>query len=205
MSELNPAQQRTREIAREVLVEAFGASATPFVPVPFVDDYLLGRLLRRVARKVLARHGQDVEGLPKAIVKAYVDAGASSLASSIVVGAARFVVRKVAMVLDVKKSHDVFGECIAFALGLDIAASNGWATPAGAAQLGAAMHRTLKVVGSGTVEGLARAGREAFAKGSHAGGSRLEQLSEAVAAEVEKTRNQLESVLRNEVQRPPGA
>ena len=64
--------------------------------------------------------------LPESIVDAYVKEGASSLGKSIVVGAASFVVRKVAIVLDVKKSYDVFGESIAFALALDLAAANGW-------------------------------------------------------------------------------
>ena len=56
--------------------ESFGASATPFVPVPFVDDWMLSRLLRRIAGKVLARHGVTVAAreLPKKIVDAYVEA-----------------------------------------------------------------------------------------------------------------------------------
>jgi hypothetical protein len=39
----------SREIARDVLLEALGSSATPFVPVPFLDDWLVARLLLRIA------------------------------------------------------------------------------------------------------------------------------------------------------------
>jgi hypothetical protein len=204
----NGARDRTREIAREVLLEAFGASATPFVPVPFVDDWMLARLLRRIAAKVLARHGITSSALPKAIVDAYVEAGAPSTASTVLVGAARFVVRKLAVVLDVKKSHDVFGESIAFALGLDVAVPHGWANEAGAAHLGAAMYRTLQIVGSGALEALVRAARDGFARGGDRSDgdktdgpspTRLDHLSEAIAGEVERARNQLEPVLRFQV------
>ena len=68
------------DIARDVLVEAFGASATPFVPVPFVDDYLVARLLRRIAGKVLARHDVVSPELARAIVVAYVKEGSPPLA-----------------------------------------------------------------------------------------------------------------------------
>ncbi len=186
------AERRAREVAREVLVEAFGASATPFVPVPFVDDWMHARILRRIAGKVLARHGLASPTLPRGIVDAYVKEGAAPLAQSIVVGAARFVVRKVAIVLDVKKSYDVFGESIAFALALDIAAANGWAHDSGAARLGGAIHRTLGIVGSGAVEALVRAGREAYT-GGHV------PLGDAIGQEVVKIRVQLEPVLRREL------
>ena len=43
------------------------ASATPFVPLPFVDDFLLARLLRRIAAKGLARRGLGSKTLPKSI------------------------------------------------------------------------------------------------------------------------------------------
>ena len=199
VSDITPAAvDRTREIAREVLLEAFGASATPFVPVPFVDDWMLARLLRRIAGKVLTRHAVTTPDLPRLIVDAYVKAGQSSMASTILVGAARFVVRKLAVVMDVKKSHDVFGESIAFALGLDIAVINGWATEAGAAHLGAAMYRSLQIVGSGALEALVRAARDGFTR-SGADTKRLDHLSEAIAGEVEKARKQLEPVLCFEV------
>lgn len=182
------------EIVREVLAEAFGASATPFVPVPFLDDYLHARLLRRIATKVLARHGLASATLPKAIVDGYVKEGASSFARSVVVGAARFVVRKVAIVLDVKKSYDVFGESLAFALALDLAAERGWVHDGAAARLGGALHRTLQTVGSGALEALVRAVREAAmtATGPAA-------LGAAISAEIDKIRLQLEPVLRREV------
>lgn len=192
---------RTREIAREVLIEAFGASATPFVPVPFVDDWMFARLLRRIAGKVLAKHagpGQEAmtADLAQKITDAYVKTGAPSTAESIAVGAARFVVRKLAVVMDVKKSHDVFGESIAFALALDMAVKNGWATAAGADHLGAAMHRSLQVVASGAIEGLVRAGRDAIARGIS-----KDRVGDAIGREVEKLRDQLDPVLRYEIQR----
>jgi hypothetical protein len=187
-------EKRAREIARDVLLEAFGASATPFVPVPFVDDWMHARILRRIAGKVLERHGLASASLPEVIVRGYVKEGASSLGVSILVGAARFVVRKVAIVLDVKKSYDVFGESIAFALALDIGASRGWAHDAGGARLGGAIHRTLQVVGSGAIEALVRAARDAYTGGQV-------PLGGAIGQEVGKIRAQLEPVLRREL--PP--
>jgi hypothetical protein len=194
---MDEAQARAREIAREVLLEAFGASATPFVPVPFVDDWMLARILRRIAGKVLGKHGLTSPSLSRAVVSAYVAAGAAPLGTSLVVGAARFVVRKVAVVLDVKKSHDVFGESIAFALALDLGATDGGATEAGAAALGAAIYRTLQVVGSGTVEALVRAAREAVARG------KAKEMGEAIGREVDKARDQLGPILRHEITRGP--
>jgi hypothetical protein len=181
------------DIVRDVLVEAFGASATPFVPLPFVDDYLRARLLRRIANKVLARHGLGSPSLPEAIVRGYVKEGATSLGRSIVVGAARFVVRKVAIVLDVKKSYDVFGESIAFALALDIAAARGWVHDGSAAKVGGAIHRALQSVGSGALEALVRAARDAAGSGGAAA------VGGAIGAEIEKIRLQLEPILRQEL------
>ena len=183
----------TTDIARDVLLEAFGASATPFVPVPFVDDWMFARLLRRIAGKVLARYGVDSPVLAKAIVDAYVKAGASRLATSILVGAARFVVRKVAVVLDVKKSHDVFGESIAFAIALDVASERKWIHD-DADALGGAMHRAVAASASGALEGLVRAGREAFAAG---GGP----FAGALGDEVDKLREQLRQALELEMGR----
>jgi hypothetical protein len=182
------------DIVRDVLVEAFGASATPFVPVPFVDDYLHARLLRRIADKVLARHALVATSLPKAIVDGYVTEGASSLARSIVIGAARFVVRKVAVVLDVKKSYDVFGESIAFALALDVAAGRGWVHDRSAIRVGGAIHRTLQSVGSGALEALVRAVREAAGNARETAG-----LGGAIGGEIEKIRLELEPILRREL------
>lgn len=191
---MNEIQARTREIARDVLLEAFGASATPFVPVPFVDDWMLERIIRRIAAKVIAKHGLTTP-LARSIVDAYVAAGATPLGTSVLVGAARFVVRKVALVLDVKKSHDVFGESIAFALALDLGASSGAATEAGAAALGAAIYRTLRVVGSGTLEALVRASREAVSRGQP------KEIGDAIGREIDKTRDQLGPILQHEMTR----
>ncbi|MDB4944301.1 MAG: hypothetical protein JWP97_3835 [Labilithrix sp.] len=188
---------RARAIAREVLVEAFGAGATPFVPVPFVDDWLFARLLRRIAGKVLARHGlTSPRELPEVLVKAYFDEEPSSIAKSVAVGAARFVVRKLAVVLDVKKSYDAFGQSIAFALALDLAAERGWLHEASVERVGAAVHRTLKVVGSGAIEALGRAGRDAFAHGGRP------QLAEAIGGQVDHMRAVLEPVLRAQLRVP---
>ena len=197
METAEQAHARAREIVRDVLVEAFSASATPFVPVPLVDDWMFGRLLRRIAGKVLARHAlTSPPELPQVIVAAYFDAGSSSVVKSVAVGAARFVVRKLAIVLDVKKSYDVFGKSIVFALALDLAAANGWLHEASAERVGAAVHRTLLVVGSGAIESLGRAGRDAFKRGGP------KQLGAAMAAEVERARAQLEPVLRHELRLP---
>ncbi len=191
------ASERARAIAREVLVEAFGASATPFVPLPFLDDWVLARLLRRIAGKVLARHGlTSPPELARVIVDGYVHEGSSSLARSVVVGAARFVVRKLAIVLDVKKSYDVFGQAIVFALAIDLAAAQGWLHEASAERVGAAVHRTIQIVGAGAIESLGRAGRAAYAAGGPS------QLADAVAAEVDRTRGILEPVLRQELRVP---
>lgn len=66
----------SREVIRLVLVEAVGSSITPFVPVPFVDDYLVARLFRRITPKVAERNGQAMkEAVAKAIVEGYTRAG----------------------------------------------------------------------------------------------------------------------------------
>lgn len=112
----------TTALVKDVLAEALGSSATPFVPVPFVDDWIFARLLGRIARKVMHRRARPVQDpWVKALIASYTDSGTRPLAERAVVGAARFVVRKIAVVLDVKKSHDVFGEAIAFAVALDLA------------------------------------------------------------------------------------
>ncbi len=185
---------RSREIARLVLVEAVGASATPFIPVPFVDDFLRTQLLKRVATKVLARHEPPAKDLAGAVVSAYDKAGASPLASSIAVGAARFIVRKLAVVLDVKKSYDVFGQSLAFAIAIDIAATEGWLTAHGAERIGAAIHHVLESASSGALESLGRAGRLAYAKGGSPS-----VLAEAIGAEVDQTRAALETAMRKEL------
>src|SRR4051812_344529 len=96
-------EKRRRELVTAVLVEAVGSSLTPFVPVPFVDDYLLRRLLQRIVRKVADHGGKPVSPtLEKAVVEGYTRAGAAPLGQRALTAAARFVIRKVAVVLDVK-------------------------------------------------------------------------------------------------------
>jgi len=196
------AQARTRAIARDVLLEAFGASATPFVPLPFVDDWMQAQLLRRVATKVLRRHGLATVTLPRVLVDAYVGEGASPIGTSLAVGAARFIVRKVALVLDVKKSYEVFGESIAFAIALDVGAARGWAHDAGAARLGGAMYRSLRIVGSGAIEALVRAGRDAAQAPQGAAGAKAygsQQLGDALGREIDAIRGKIEPVLAREL------
>jgi hypothetical protein len=198
-------KKTARGLVAVVLVEAVGSSITPFVPLPFVDDFLFARLLRRIARKILERTGTFVPpDLPKAIVTAYTDAGATPLAERALVAAARFVVRKVAVILDVKKSHDVFGEAIAFALALDVAAEDGVVNEATAPALGAAVHRALKVVGGGAIEVLVRATQAAFErneamKESSIASTRFERVAESVTKHVDDARDQIAAALRWEL------
>ena len=104
--------------------------------------------------------------------------------TSVLVGAARFVVRKVAVVLDVKKSHDVFGESIAFAIALDVASERKWIHD-DADALGGAMHRAVAASASGALEGLVRAGREAFAAGGGPFGDEVDKLREQLRQALE--------------------
>jgi hypothetical protein len=200
-----PSTKRTaRGLVAVVLVEAVGSSITPFVPLPFIDDFLFARLLRRIARKVLERTGAVVPSdLPKTIVDAYTEAGATPLAERALYAAARFVVRKVAIVLDVKKSHDVFGEAIAFALALDIAAEDGVVDERTAPALGAAVYRALKIVGGGAIEVLVLATRAAFEKNEGAKdaptSSRFERVAESVTKQVDEARAQIATALRWEL------
>lgn len=197
----------SREIARDVLLEAIGSSATPFVPVPFVDDWLVARLLRRVAKKVLVRHGIDpAPELRKAIVDGFVDAGSEPLAQRLGVGAVRFVVRKVAVVLDVKKSHDVFGQCIAFALALDVALTRGALQSWPALDVGSIIHRSVESVGSAAIEGLATAVRRAFEnektanaheRASHQ--TRAARVADAVGTHIEEAHARLASAVDQEL------
>jgi uncharacterized protein (DUF697 family) len=199
----NDARKGNRALVSLVLVEAVGSSMTPFVPLPFVDDYLLARLLRRIARKVLERAGQPSDELvTKAIVEGYVHAGDTGLGEKAVTAAARFVVRKVAVVLDVKKSHDVFGEVIAFALALDVAAELGGVHPTTSLALGGAIFRSTQSVGSAALEVLTRAGREAFQATSTAPeSSRFGRVAEAMQRQVDETRIHLDRAMRDELTR----
>ena len=184
-----------RELVGVVLVEAVGSSFTPFVPLPFVDDYLLARLLRRITRKIIERGGHEV-GRPvaKAIVEGYVRAGDTGLGEKALTTAARFVVRKVAVVLDVKKSHDVFGEAIAYALALDVAVQ---------LHVGGAIWRSTQSVGAAALELITRAGRDAFkASEGAAEGSRFGRVAEAIGRQVDEAQGHLEHLMRYELGRP---
>lgn len=203
-------RSHAREIVSLALVEAVGSSFTPFVPVPFVDDYLFGRLLRRIAIKVVERRGASGglasldKPIAKAIVAGYLRAGDSGLGEKAVTAAARFVVRKVAVVLDVKKSHDVFGEAIAFALAIDIAHGLSAIHAHTALSLGGAIHRALGGVGSQAIEVLTRAGREAFkASEGAAESSRFARVAEALGKQVDALRARLDDLLRWELTQPP--
>jgi uncharacterized protein (DUF697 family) len=191
------------EIVRLVLVEAVGSSMTPFVPVPFVDDYLVARLFRRITRKVAERGGQAVDkAVAKAIVEGYVRAGDTGLGEKALTTAARFVVRKVAVVLDVKKSHDVFGEAIAYALALDVAVRAGPIRPPIAIPLGGALFRATQSVGSAALEVLTRAGREAFEEvGDAPRSSRFGRVADAIGRQVDETQAHLERVMHWELAR----
>lgn len=205
-----------------VLVEAIGSSVTPFVPLPFVDDMLFARLLRRIARKVLVRGGESpTDPLVAAIVDGYARANETGIGETAVVAAARFVMRKVAVVLDVKKSHDVFGEAIAFALALDIAREYGTVRERSAPAVGLAIARSLRAVGSGPIELLAEAAKASFTKSSSPGAfpgaspgasaagdssadakpdpSRFARISEAVGQKVDEARMLLANVMRYEL------
>lgn len=193
----------SRGIARDVLLEALGSSATAFVPVPFVDDWLVARLLRRIAKKVLVRHEIDpTPDLGKAIVDGFVDEDAEPLAQRAAVGAVRFVIRKVAVVLDVKKSHDVFGQAIAFALALDAAIARGALQSRPAAEVGSIIHRALQAVGSAAIEGLATAVRRAFEKSGAERAShqtRAARVADAVGTHIEEAHARLAGAVDHEL------
>jgi hypothetical protein len=203
-STIASATKTARDLVRVVLVEAVGSSFTPFVPVPFVDDYLFGRLLRRITRKVIERGGtgqtEVSKPLTKAIVEGYVRAGTPPLSNRAVEAAARFVIRKVAVVLDVKKSHDVFGEAIAYALALDVAVEWRIVDDPRALMIGGAMYRATQTVGSAALEVLTRAGRDAFKAAEGAPeSSRFDRVSEAIGKQVDETRHRLEYAMRQEL------
>jgi hypothetical protein len=195
----------SREIARDVLLEALGSSATPFVPVPWVDDWIVARLLRRIAKKVLVRHGLEADKpTVKALADGFLGAGQEPLATRAAVGAVRFVVRKVAVVLDVKKSHDVFGEAIAFALALDAAVVGGALRTASPYEVGHLIHRAVSATGSAALEGLAGAVRSAFERQGAAhdrasNQTRAERVAEAVGARIDDAYARLRSSVQHEL------
>jgi uncharacterized protein (DUF697 family) len=194
---------RARDLANLVLVEAVGSSFTPFVPVPFVDDYIFARLLRRITRKVMDRSGQSVdETFAKAIVDGYVRAGDTGIGEKALTAAARFVVRKVAVVLDVKKSHDVFGEAIVYALALDVAVALSAVHVTTAPIVGGAIYRATQSVGSAAVEVITRAGRDAFAATEPTtSSSRFVRVAEAIGKQVDAAHGSLEHLMRWELRR----
>ena len=192
---------QARDLVDLVLVEAVGSSVTPFVPLPFVDDYLFARLLRRITRKVIERAKQPVdEPVVRAVVEAYLGAGETGLGEKALTAAARFVIRKVAVVLDVKRSHDVFGEAIAFALALDVAVSLETLSSGTARAVGAAIHRATKSVGAAALEVITRAGREAFkASEGAAPSSRYARVAGAIGRQVDEASAQLDRLMRHEL------
>ncbi len=147
-----------------VLGHAAGCSAAQFVPVPFLDDWAVSVLFTRIAEKVLARHsGPSEKGYAKQVAKGYLDEGGSSIGTWVLVTAAKFVLRKIAIVFDVKKSHDVFGEAIAFALALDVALEQKTLLRASPRALGATIFRAVRAVGRGPLGALASAAAAAWA------------------------------------------
>lgn len=187
------------EVAKAALVEALGSSVTPFVPLPLVDDWIVRRLLRRVAKKTTARHGvTDPAPVARRIVKGYVRAGKAGWLSSIANVTTRFVVRKVAVALDVKKSHDVFSEVIAFALALEIAAERGWHFTVEPEKLGGACLRAVRGAGGGLTDAIGKAGRAAFS-GNGTEGSRVARATEAIAQELDARRSALGDALEREL------
>lgn len=174
---------------------AVGSSLTPWVPVPFVDDWIYERLLRRIARKVMERGGiSDAARLAPAIAAAYLRAGDPSFGAKAATTLVRFVVRKVALVLDVKRTHDVFGEAIAFAMALDAAVARGAVRPEGGEAVGAAIHRSMQAVGSGLIDAMTRAGREAFA-----GGRPQERVVAAIGEHLDEVYAHLSRAMQHEL------
>ncbi|MBX3234184.1 MAG: hypothetical protein KIT84_40225 [Labilithrix sp.] len=157
---------------------AVGSSLTPFVPVPFVDDWILERLLRRIARKVMDKGGMSFDAKP--IVRSYLETGDPSFGVKAATTVARFVVRKVAVVLDVMKSHDVFGEAIAFALALDSAVRAKALDATNGPAVGAAIHRSIQAVGSGLVDAITRAGKASFKSGKP-----HQRIAEEIGAQID--------------------
>jgi hypothetical protein len=183
-------ETRARGIAESVIALAVGSSLTPWVPVPFVDDILHERLLRRIARKVLAGIGGE-----KVVAAAYLQAADPSFGAKAGTTLARFAIRKVAIVLDVKKSHDVFGEAIAFALALDSAVVAGKVTAHNGETIGRAIHAALRMVGAGLIDAMTRAGREALT-----GAKPHTRAAEAIGQHVDEAYAHLDRAMRHMLQ-----
>jgi len=152
-----------------LLLEALGASADAVRPVPFVDDWMQARLLRRVrgegARSPRARVGHVAA---RDSCDAYVKEGASGSATFDRRGAARFIGEKSRSSSSEEELRGV-RESIAFAIALDVGAARGWAHDTGAAR--SAVRCTGRYVSSARrVRSARRAGKDA-AQGAQGGGS----------------------------------
>jgi hypothetical protein len=194
-----------RSVARAVVVQALGSGVAPFVPVPFVDGWVLARLLQSIAKAVLIRRGATAtEALSKArgIVLGYVTAGKTGVRTRAAVAAARFVMRKLALVLDVKRSHDAIGEAVAFALALDVAAELGFTESVPPSELGAVIHAAICGSSSSPVSALATAAKRALTGPGL--GSRRSRLAEAIGAEADASRARLDASLRAAFGAPAG-
>jgi hypothetical protein len=189
----------TRHAVMSALLEAVGSSATPFVPLPFVDDWIVRRIFRRVARKTVRRHGvTDAKLLAKRIVKGYVAAGKSGMMRTVANVTTRFIVRKFAVALDVKKSHDVFSETIAFAVALEVCCEHGWHFTVEPKVLGKAIYRAVREVGGKLLETIGGAGSAAFgdiAADATERASHMARAADAVSAELESKREALSEAL----------
>lgn len=184
-----------------VLGHAAGCSAAQFVPVPFLDDFAVSILFARIAEKVLARHGGAEPGYAKQIAKGYLDEGGSSIGTWVLVTAAKFVLRKVAIVFDVKKSHDVFGEAVAFALALDVAMEQKTLLRAAPRGLGAAIFRSVRSVGRAPLGAIASAAVKTYRAGSEE--KKLETFQREVADQARATRVELRTAFTREAVAPP--
>jgi hypothetical protein len=172
------------DLVLDVLVEAFGSSATPFVPVPWVDDWMLARLMRRVVRKVLERHRQTKSpDFVKAVIDGYTEAASPSRGRWVVNTAARFVLRKVSVVLDAKKSHDLFGEIIAFSLALDRVTARKRLDTVAPERLGEILHRSVKTSDTALLTAILRSISKRPV--GAALGAQLDQLNASLAASLD--------------------
>lgn len=179
-----------------VVALAVGSSLTPWVPLPFVDDWILERLLRRIARKVLEQGGNsEPSSAAPDVARAYLEAGDPSFGAKAATTLVRFVVRKVAVVLDVKKTHDVFGEALAFAFALDSAMQRGGVRASNGGVVGGAIYRSMRSVGgTGLIDAMTRAGREAFA-----GGKPHERVVAAIGKHIDDVYAHLDQAMQREL------
>jgi len=172
------------DLVLDVLVEAFGSSATPFVPLPWVDDWMLARLMRRVTRKVLERRRETKStDFVKAVVDGYTEAASPSRGRWAFNTAARFVLRKVSVVLDAKKSHDLFGEVIAFSLAVDSITARKKLDAVAPERLGEILHRSVKTADTALLTAILRA--VSTRPVGAALGAQLDQLKASLAASLD--------------------